>query len=61
MLETGTSPSDMFNKSLGASSGSLSSSISMSDRSCSTDCVEEYIADLPFAGKLNLFFIDVLF
>lgn len=51
MLETGTSPSDMFNKSLGASSGSLSSSISMSDRSCSTDCVEEYINDLPFAGK----------
>uniref|UniRef100_A0A336MF69 CSON011246 protein n=1 Tax=Culicoides sonorensis TaxID=179676 RepID=A0A336MF69_CULSO len=49
MLETGTSPSDMFNKSLGASSGSLSSSISISDRSCSTDCVEEYINDMPFA------------
>ncbi|XP_063706321.1 ankyrin repeat and sterile alpha motif domain-containing protein 1B [Culicoides brevitarsis] len=50
MLETGTSPSDFFNKSLGASSGSLSSSVSMSDRSCSTDCVEEYINDMPFAG-----------
>ncbi len=35
---------------LGASSGSLSSSISLSS---STDCVEEYHGDVPFAGKIN--------
>lgn len=51
MQEIGRSPSDMFNKSLGTSSGSLSSSISISDQSYSTDCVEEYISDMPFAGK----------
>lgn len=42
--------------SLGASSGSLSSSISLSDRSGgSTDCVEEYIGDVPFAGLPKIF------
>lgn len=37
--------------SLGASSGSLSSSVSLSDRSASTDCVEEFVGDAPFAGQ----------
>ncbi|CAD6991567.1 unnamed protein product [Ceratitis capitata] len=32
------------------SSGSLSSSVSLSDHSLSTDCVEEFISDAPFAG-----------
>lgn len=41
--------------SLNASSGSLSSS--MSERSASTDCVEEYIGDAPFAGN---FWISLL-
>jgi hypothetical protein len=36
---------------LGASNGSLSSSVSLSDRSASTDCVEEFIGDAPFAGE----------
>lgn len=39
----------IMSHSLNASSGSLSS-VSLSDRSESTDCVE-YIADVPFAGK----------
>lgn len=48
------SSSDMvICQSLNASSGSLSSSVSLSDRSVSTDCVEEFIGDAPFAGKLN--------
>lgn len=38
----------MMSHSLNASSGSLSS---VSDRSASTDCVEEYVTDVPFAGK----------
>lgn len=34
------------------SSGSLSSSISLSDKSVSTDNnVEEFVGDVPFAGK----------
>lgn len=36
--------------SLDASSGSLSS-VSLSDKSMSTDNVEEYFGDVPFAGK----------
>jgi len=36
--------------SLNASSGSLSS-VSLSDKSMSTDNVEEYFGDVPFAGK----------
>ncbi|XP_054747595.1 ankyrin repeat and sterile alpha motif domain-containing protein 1B isoform X1 [Anastrepha obliqua] len=32
------------------SSGSLSSSVSLSDHSISTDCVEEFVGDAPFAG-----------
>ncbi|XP_037955613.1 ankyrin repeat and sterile alpha motif domain-containing protein 1B-like [Teleopsis dalmanni] len=32
------------------SSGSLSSSVSLSDHSVSTDCVEEFVGDNPFAG-----------
>ncbi|XP_017484634.1 PREDICTED: ankyrin repeat and SAM domain-containing protein 1A [Rhagoletis zephyria] len=32
------------------SSGSLSSSVSLSDQSISTDCVEEFVGDAPFAG-----------
>lgn len=40
----------IMSHSLNASSGSLSS-VSLSDRSESTDCVE-YIADVPFAGKI---------
>lgn len=43
-------------KSLNASSGSLSSSVSLSDRSASTDCIEEFIADAPFAGKFSIKF-----
>ncbi|KAJ6643933.1 Ankyrin repeat and sterile alpha motif domain-containing protein 1B, partial [Pseudolycoriella hygida] len=46
VAERGTSPPDQ----LYASSGSLSSSVSLSDRSASTDCVEEFIGDIPFAG-----------
>jgi ankyrin repeat and SAM domain-containing protein 1 len=42
---------------LGASNGSLSSSVSLSDRSASTDCVEEFIGDVPFAGEC----IDLLY
>ncbi|XP_058789490.1 ankyrin repeat and SAM domain-containing protein 1A-like [Phymastichus coffea] len=38
--------------SLGASSGSLSS-VSLSDKSMSTDNVEEYFGDVPFAGLLK--------
>lgn len=40
----------------GTSNGSLSSSISLSDKSVSTDnnTVEEYVGDVPFAGKLFL-------
>lgn len=49
----GTSPPENLCTSLGASSASLSSSISLSDRSVSTDCVEEYIGDVPFAGLLK--------
>lgn len=45
----------MMSHSLNASSGSLSS---VSDRSASTDCVEEYITDVPFAGKENHFLFD---
>ncbi|KAG4073307.1 hypothetical protein HA402_002652 [Bradysia odoriphaga] len=48
VAERGTSPPDP----LYASSGSLSSSVSLSDRSASTDCVEEFIGDMPFAGEL---------
>lgn len=55
VADTGTSPpaEPLLGQSLslGASSGSLSSSVSLSDRSASTDCVEEYIGDVPFAGK----------
>lgn len=36
--------------SLDASSGSLSS-VSLSDKSMSTDNVEEFFGDVPFAGK----------
>lgn len=38
------------------SSGSLSSSVSLSDKSVSTDnnAVEEYVGDVPFAGKKPL-------
>lgn len=36
--------------SLDASSGSLSS-VSLSDKSVSTDNVEEFFGDVPFAGK----------
>lgn len=44
----------IYQSSLGASSASLSSSISLSDdRSISTDCVEEYIGDQPFAGLMK--------
>ncbi|XP_067614846.1 ankyrin repeat and sterile alpha motif domain-containing protein 1B isoform X2 [Eurosta solidaginis] len=35
------------------SSGSLSSSMSHSDHSISTDCVEEFVSDAPFAGLLK--------
>lgn len=51
--ETETDPRDSTGvplASLGASSGSLSSSVSLSDRSASTDCVEEFVGDVPFAG-----------
>lgn len=43
------------------SSGSLSSSISLSDKSVSTDNhVEEFVGDVPFAGKnSNLIFFNV--
>lgn len=39
------------------SSGSLSSSVSLSDKSVSTDnnAVEEYVGDVPFAGKRRFF------
>lgn len=50
VAERGTSPPDP----LYASSGSLSSSVSLSDRSASTDCVEEFIGDMPFAGEYCL-------
>lgn len=40
-------------QSLNVSSGSLSSSVSISDQSASTDCVEEYIGDVPFAGEIK--------
>lgn len=52
--DTSASPSSsdlLMCHSLNASSGSLSSSVSLSDRSASTDCVEEFIADVPFAGN----------
>lgn len=52
--DTNASPSSsdlLMCHSLNASSGSLSSSVSLSDRSASTDCVEEFIADVPFAGN----------
>lgn len=52
MAETGTSPDNLCT-SLNASSASLSSSFSISDRSVSTDCVEEFIGDVPFAGLLK--------
>lgn len=52
MTETGTSPDNLCT-SLNASSASLSSSFSISDRSVSTDCVEEFIGDVPFAGLLK--------
>lgn len=40
------------------SSGSLSSSVSLSDKSVSTDnnAVEEYVGDVPFAGKNSFYF-----
>ena len=60
VTETGTSPPDLLCQSLGASSGSLSSSVSLSDRSASTDCVEEFIGDAPFAGELILCFLFLL-
>lgn len=42
------------------SSGSLSSSISLSDKSVSTDNnVEEFVGDVPFAGKIT--FINIIF
>lgn len=47
-----SSPDLLIYQSLNVSSGSLSSSVSLSDRSASTDCVEEYIGDVPFAGKI---------
>lgn len=50
VIESGTSPQNPLCSSLAASSGSLSSSVSLSDRSASTDCVEEYFGDVPFAG-----------
>lgn len=50
VAERGTSPPDP----LYASSGSLSSSVSLSDRSASTDCVEEFVGDMPFAGEYCL-------
>lgn len=56
--DTSASPSSsdlLMCHSLNASSGSLSSSVSLSDRSGSTDCVEEFIADVPFAGN-NFYF-----
>lgn len=53
VTETGTSPPDNLSTSLNASSASLSSSFSLSDRSVSTDCVEEYIGDVPFAGLIK--------
>ncbi|XP_063237458.1 ankyrin repeat and sterile alpha motif domain-containing protein 1B [Bacillus rossius redtenbacheri] len=44
----------LFPGSLGASSGSLSSSVSLSDKSVSTDNnVEEFLGDAPFAGLLK--------
>lgn len=52
--ERGTSPPDQ----LYASSGSLSSSVSLSDRSASTDCVEEFIGDMPFAGEFVVYFFS---
>jgi hypothetical protein len=55
-IETETEEDLLLFSSLGASSGSLSSSISISDRSISTDYVEEYIGDVPFAGK-SIFFL----
>lgn len=49
-LDPNDSPSDRHY--LGASSGSLSSSVSLSS---STDCIEEYQGgDVPFAGKFTL-------
>ncbi|XP_055858077.1 ankyrin repeat and sterile alpha motif domain-containing protein 1B isoform X2 [Episyrphus balteatus] len=48
--EAGISPQDNNPLSLCNSSGSISSGVSLSDRSLSTDCVEEYVGDEPFAG-----------
>jgi len=54
----GTSPPEkILNVHFAASSGSLSSSVSVSDRSGSTDCVDELIEDIPFAGNDLIFII----
>ncbi|XP_047122200.1 ankyrin repeat and SAM domain-containing protein 1A-like [Schistocerca piceifrons] len=51
-METETEEELLLCPSLAASSGSLSSSVSLSDKSVSTDNnVEEFLADAPFAGK----------
>lgn len=52
VIEAGTSPpaQTVLLQSYDESSGSLSSSVSLSDRSASTDCLEEFIGDAPFAG-----------
>jgi hypothetical protein len=51
-IETETEEDLLLFPSLDASSGSLSSSISLSDKSVSTDNnVEEFFGDAPFAGQ----------
>ena len=51
-IETETEEDLLLFPSLDASSGSLSSSVSLSDKSVSTDNnVEEFFGDAPFAGQ----------
>jgi hypothetical protein len=56
-IETEVEEELLLFPSLDASSGSLSSSVSLSDKSVSTDNnVEEFFGDAPFAGQFGRHF-----